>query len=567
MSSNENSVVRLGLNGKLTGIITGITLVTLILVGVSLSVLSGQDKDSVIINIAGRQRMLTQKMVKEALSISRGSSETQMRKALELTHALFERSHRGLLRGDDELGLPPTLDENILAQMRVVDGLWKDFSARIEEIVREPSDSPKFQEALAAVSDTNLNLLKQMNEAVGFYEKAANNKVRLLKWLLGIGAVVAVLITLLCRLVISRAIVTPILRVVEMIRELNRGHLDKRLNLNRRDEIGQMAGAMNHFADTLQHEILTAFDRLANGDLTFEARGLIGEPLAKTNRSLNEVMSRVYLSAEGIATGSLKVAEGSQALSQGATEQAATMEQIAASTNLMAEQTRQNAENTSRTDQLTAEARKAAETGNQHMRELMAAMAEINESGQSISKIIKVIDEIAFQTNLLALNAAVEAARAGQHGKGFAVVAEEVRNLAARSARAAGETAALIESSAARAGNGAEIATRTAEALDRIVKGINEVTELVGAISVASREQAEGIAQINQGLSQVDQVTQLNTATAEGSAASAEQLSEQARQLHGLLGRFRLAKGQESAGAAPAVSGAQGAIPMRRSEL
>ncbi len=337
----------------------------------------------------------------------------------------------------------------------------------------------------------------------------------------------------------AQKITGPIKRIVEMLQHLEEGKLDTRLRLVQKDEIGKMATAMDSFADNLQHEILTAFEKLAAGDFTFKAQGLIRAPLAKANKNLNQILGQIYTASEQIAAGGSQISDSSQALSQGATEQASSLEEITSSMTEMASQTKMNAENATQANQVSGKAKEAADMGNEQMKQMVGAMAEINQASQNISKIIKVIDEIAFQTNLLALNAAVEAARAGQHGKGFAVVAEEVRNLAARSAKAAQETAELIEGSVVKTGNGAQIADQTARALGEIVNSITKVTDLVAEIAAASNEQAQGISQVNQGLSQIDQVTQQNTANAEESAAAAEELSGQAGQLRQMLSRFK----------------------------
>ncbi len=238
---------------------------------------------------------------------------------------------------------------------------------------------------------------------------------------------------------------------------------------------------------------------ISKGDLTQDIqlasdKDTLGMALQAMSDNLNRIIGEVSNAADQISSGASQVSDSSQSLSQGATEQAASLEQITSSVNMMLDQTKTNAENSRQASQLAEEAKVSAEKGNDQMQDMITAMNDINHAAQSISKIIKVIDEIAFQTNLLALNAAVEAARAGQHGKGFAVVAEEVRNLAARSAKAAQETTELIEGSVQKTKSGTAIADSTAESLSEIVSSVTKVTDLIGEIAAASNEQADGIA-------------------------------------------------------------------------
>jgi len=345
---------------------------------------------------------------------------------------------------------------------------------------------------------------------------------------------------------LSRNMITrPLAKVGRMVERLGRGQIGARLNLKRNDEIGVMGRAIDDFADTLEHGVVAALKSLADGDLTFHVEPVdeadeVGNALKRTGENLNLLMRRIQQAAERVAVGSGQISNASQSLSQGATELSSTVEEISSTMTEQASQTRLNAENATQANQMVASNREKAQQGMRQMEEMVAAMEAINESGRDISKIIKVIDEIAFQTNLLALNAAVEAARAGKFGKGFAVVAEEVRNLAARSAKAAKETEELIENSVSKVQVGASIAEKTATALSEIVTGATKSVDLVGEIAAASNEQAQGISQVSEALDQISQVTYQTTSSSDQLAASAEELYRQAEDTKKMVSRFRV---------------------------
>lgn len=340
-------------------------------------------------------------------------------------------------------------------------------------------------------------------EAIHIADDTVANSVLLLI----IAVIIGFVLSIFLAIVISRIISKPVNEILRAANEIADGNLDIDIEVDTKDEIGELGAAF----------------------------------VVMTN-NMNSVMTNINSASEQVASGSRQLSDSSMSLSQGATEQASSIEELTASVEEIASQTRANAQNAEKAKDMASSAYNYAEQGNSQMSDMLAAMTDINESSSNISKIIKVIDDIAFQTNILALNAAVEAARAGQHGKGFAVVAEEVRNLAARSANAAQETTAMIEGSINKVEGGTKIANETAVALNKIVEGVSEVTELVSEIAIASNEQALGVEQVNQGLTQISDVVQTTSATAEETAAASEELSGQSDMLKTQVSTFKLKK-------------------------
>jgi len=306
---------------------------------------------------------------------------------------------------------------------------------------------------------------------------------------------------------LSRSITRPLRQAVDMLRDIaeGEGDLTKRLTVHSQDEIGMLAQWFNTFMDKLQ-----------------------------------AIIGQVKNTAAQVASASQQVSVAGEQMSAGSQQQASSLEETAASLEEITSTIRQNADNAQHANQLALNSREIAERGGQVASSAISAMNEISQSSKKISDISSVINEIAFQTNLLALNAAVEAARAGEQGRGFAVVAVEVRNLAQRSATATKEIKALISDATQKVQDGTMLVSKSGQALEEIVTSVKQVTGIMGEIARASREQANGIEQVNRAVTQMDQVVQSNAAQTEELSSTAQTLTVQAEQVQILVGRFRV---------------------------
>ena len=319
------------------------------------------------------------------------------------------------------------------------------------------------------------------------------------------------------------------------------------------DEIGTMSTAVVNMSTSLKNatnDVARILKELAEENLTVDVKQNIGyytgdfsqlsESLVIIKDRLSAVMSDIYSAAEQVSSGSSQVAAGASTLSQGTVEQSASVEELSQSISVIDKQISENAENCRSAHELMDKTSDFVGEVDRKMKALTEAMNEINETSAKISNIISAIEDIAFQTNILALNAAIEAARAGAAGKGFAVVADEVRNLAGKSAEAVGNTTQLIESSVAAVDNGAKITAETAEAMKTLEDYTASVKQIVDNITHSCVRQKEMAEKIDNDITQISGVVQSNSATAQESAASSEELSGQAGMLKDLVGQFKL---------------------------
>ncbi|NMS89156.1 HAMP domain-containing protein [Clostridioides difficile] len=471
---------------------------------------------------------------------------------------LYGKTRESALNKLERIGLTKSESNKILKAKEISDSLVPTEQSAIKAV--ENNDKSLAQSII--FGSDYINSQERMDSLINeFQEDIANRsnteiievKKELQSLILRTIFILSLLIilTIIEYTVIKLKIVIPINKVEKHFSRIASGDLRTSIDIEEsKSEIGMLVGSVKKMQSMLLNYIDlidSTLTSIAKGDLRVEIdQEFIGDfesiktSLESIINSFNGDFSEINLSAEQVASASEQVAAGAQALSQGATEQASSVEELASTINEISDGIKKCADSASLACEVSDQSAQQVSFGSRCMDDMMTSMGEISEKSSEISKIIKTIDEIAFQTNILALNAAVEAARAGQYGRGFAVVADEVRSLAGKSAKAAQNTAILIEEAIKTVENGVKIAKETAKALDLVVNGVEKTTDYINGISSSVHSQEIAITQILSGIEQISIVVQMNSATAEESAAASEEMSAQAQILKELVEKFHL---------------------------
>jgi methyl-accepting chemotaxis protein len=410
----------------------------------------------------------------------------------------------------------------LLATIReALPGYEKSYQSLIERV--NANDTAGALASLAAANATGRPLfqavddLRRLKHSLGKSKFQVNQKqFQTARWLLLSAATIGLLLGVALSIFIARGFSIPLGLTAAALEQMAAGDLTASVEVRTTEEVGRMSGALNTALEKLRSTLQDVAESAANSDAS-----------------------------------SHELAAAAEEISAGAQEQAASLEETTATLEQITAAVRQSADNARQASHLATGSRESAEKGQEVVSSAIAAMAEINTASAKIFDIISTINEIAFQTNLLAVNAAVEAARAGEEGRGFAVVATEVRSLAQRSAEAAKEIKGLIENSLEKVEKGSELVNRSGATLQGIVASVKRVTDIVGEIAAASAEQTIGVEQVSTAVTQMDHVTQSNSAQTKELSSTAQTLSGQAARLTQLVSRFKLQNHGDSSGQLP----------------
>ncbi len=354
---------------------------------------------------------------------------------------------------------------------------------------------------------------------------------------------------------VIKRILDPIKIITDEASKLEAGDLNIHIDIQSDDELGQLSQAFNHISATMNNyveDISQQLSQMADNNMDIAiTQDYIGDfipiqvSIEEIAQSLNDTLHQIVLAADEVSASSENVSSGAKILSDGAAEQASAIDQLASSIENLSQDVAENARDAQATNAIVSDVSKYIEKSNQEMDLLVHAMSDISHSSGEIEKIVRTIEEIAEQTNLLSLNASIEAARAGDAGRGFAVVADEIRELAAKSAEAVNQTAALIASSQKAVENGIGIADNTAKSLTAVVQGSEEILGSMDKISIASQNQKSVLKQLTEHVDLISSVVQSNSSFAQESAETSEELSGQSKRLHDLVNRFQLKESSE----------------------
>lgn len=360
------------------------------------------------------------------------------------------------------------------------------------------------------------------------------------------------ILAVLLFIAMNKLVKQPVAEVVKVCGQISSGALDSQDSEFRfaNDEMGEIASRLTeakHGLHTIVEDISRVLSAMAEGDFTAKP-GLeymgnfdeINNSFRRIQETLSGIIANINTSSEDVTAGAQQMADGSQLLAEGTTEQATAVDQLSSTITEISENIAKTAENANRASEISTNCADRIIAQGKEMEQMLSAMEKIQRQSMAISEVIKTIEDIAFQTNILALNAAIEAARAGEAGKGFAVVADEVRNLASKSAESANSTKELISSTIEAVENGSGIAHKTAETMNSVIKLSQESADIVSDISSAAEQQADAVKQVTIGIEQISHVIATNSATAEQSAASCEELSAQARILKEQIDRLKI---------------------------